>query len=323
MNIRLLISGALVALTATAAQAWNDRGHMIVAAKAWNHLDTNAKARVSTLLRHNPRYAAWTHGVRASDRSRVAFIYAATGPDWIKPRSNGYRQDQVRWASARLNTGYDDCNQHRYWHYKDIPFSPDGTALEATPEPNAETQINLFTSVLADPAASDELKAYDLVWLLHLVGDVHQPLHATARYIASDRDGDGGGNDVMICLTSQCTTGSALHAFWDDAFGGNETIPSVSLYARQLLAPNAAQAADLAPAHWLNESFELARSTVYRPPVADTLGPHLLTPSYRRDAAIAASQRVSLAGVRLANLINRANLQVRGDPVQPHRCPAT
>ena len=45
-----------------------------------------------------------------------------------------------------------------------------------------KTQIVAFRKTLGDSGASDELKSYDLVWLLHLVGDVHQPLHATTRF---------------------------------------------------------------------------------------------------------------------------------------------
>src|SRR6202042_1762839 len=78
--------------------------------------------------------------------------------------------------SSSLNVGYTDLLRHRYWHFVDTPFSQDGSTLPAIPAPNAQTQIAAFRAVLAS-AEPDELKSYDLVWLLHLVGDVHQPLH--------------------------------------------------------------------------------------------------------------------------------------------------
>jgi hypothetical protein len=315
----LLLAAAAVIASAPAA-AWNGRGHMIVAAKAWQHLTPRSRARAARLLRHNPMYAGWVRGVPAADRGRVAFIQAATWPDDIKSPSAGYATDRVTGPNANRNSGHDDCNEHRYWHYKDLPFSPDGTALEQPPQPNAETQITLFASTIADPNAGDELKAYDLAWLLHLVGDVHQPLHATSRYIAADPDGDGGGNDVLVCLTAGCR-GSALHSFWDGAFGSSENVASVIAFAGLLPAPPAAEAAVLAPAAWMSESLALAQSEVYRAPIGNGLGPYLLTPVYRTNAQQVTSARAALAGVRLANLINRADLRVRGDRVQRRTCP--
>lgn len=323
-SARLATVILMAGLAAAPAAAWNDRGHMVVAAKAWRHLTPQTRDRVGQLLRHNPRYASWTLGVRQSDKARVAFIHAATWPDYIKLRSvRGYYQDRLPNQNSRRNIGYTDCYQHRYWHYKDLPFSPDGTPLESPPEPNAETQIVAFAATLADSAASDEVKSYDLSWLIHLVGDVHQPLHATQRFVRGDPDGDGGGNDVKYCLTAQCRSGSTLHSFWDGALGDEQSIASVTNYARQLGAPPAAQAHNLTVASWFAESFELAKDNVYRSPIGtDISEPFLLTNDYRNNAATTAIKRVALAGVRLAGLLNAANIQVRGDAVQPRSCPS-
>src|SRR5262245_44384541 len=80
--------------------------------------------------------------------------------------------------SAGQNIGYDDLARHKYWHFVDLPFSDDHTTLPTVPTPNAETQIAAFRAVLAtesnDPKL-EKLKSYDLSWLLHLVGDVHNP----------------------------------------------------------------------------------------------------------------------------------------------------
>jgi hypothetical protein len=324
---RWIWTAAVAALAAsTSAVAWNGRGHMIVAAKAWEHLTPRSRIAVGQLLRHNPMFATWTAGVPVADRDRIAFIQAATWPDDIKSSSNipGYTSDHVTGPNRNRNSGYDDCNQHRYWHYKDQPFSPDGTALRPPPSPNIETQINTFSAVLRDAHATDEVKAYDLVWLIHLVGDAHQPLHATGRFIHADPDGDAGGNDVLVCLSASgsCTRGSALHAFWDDIFGGSENVASVTAFAHGLPDPAAASAAVMTPAAWLGESFALARTQVYRAPIGVGLGPFRLTAGYRSNATRVASARASLAGVRLANLINGAGLSVHGDPVVARSCPA-
>lgn len=318
----LLVAG----LAAAPATAWNDRGHMVVAAKAWQHLTPQTRNRVGQLLRHNPRYGSWTAGIPASQKARVAFIHASTWPDFIK-FAHGYEKDRLPNARSTRNIGFADCLQHRYWHYKDLPFSPDGTATEPPPNPNAETQIIAFAATLADASGGDEVKSYDLAWLIHLVGDVHQPLHATQRFVATDTinggPGDNGGNDVSYCFSARCRTGSTLHSFWDGALGNDKDIAAITAYAAQLQAVPAAAANNLAVATWFPESFELAKAEVYKAPIgADLRHPFILTDAYRADAAKTAIAQVSLAGMRLAGLLNAARIQVRGDTVQSRRCPS-
>jgi len=319
MTIRLLVS-ALCITAGSPVLAWNNRGHMIVAAEAWEHLTPQTKSAVNLLLRHNPRYAAWTSGLPSASKARAAFVRAATWPDYIK-KAPGYYQDRLPNAKSARNIGYTDCWQHRYWHYKDLAFSPDQTDLLEPGIPNAETQIRMLTSALADPALGNDIRSYDLSWLLHIVGDVHQPLHATQRFIASHPQGDGGGNDVKYCLSSPCEKGSSLHAFWDDAFGNAEDLRSVIQFAHDMAAPAAQDASSLDPAQWLNESFEIAKAKVYQAPIDNTLGPVVLTNAYRVDAAKTATARASLAGVRLANLLNSMNLQVQPSAPAAHHCP--
>src|SRR5262245_48474805 len=65
-------------------------------------------------------------------------------------------------------------------------------------------RIPVFRAALPyGSGADDDVRSYDLVWLIHLVGDAHQPLHATARFSKTFPDGDAGGNPVKI----DCDTG--------------------------------------------------------------------------------------------------------------------
>lgn len=198
------------------AYAWNDFGHMTVAAIAYQHLTPNVRVKVGALLKLNPNYQQWIVGVPSADQTRVAFIKGATWPDLIK-RAPGYIWDgddnghRPSWPDAARNIGYADKLQHRYWHFIDRPFSPDGTPLMAPIVPNAQTTIALLRATLQSLTASDDVKSYDLVWLLHLVGDVHQPLHATSRFDQAQPDGNRGGNLVALCA-KPCK--DELHAFW-------------------------------------------------------------------------------------------------------------
>lgn len=97
--------------------------------------------------------------------------------------------------------------------------SPDGTPVLATPTPNAEDRITLFAQTIASTTATDALKSYDLTWLIHLVGDIHQPLHATTRFTADAPSGDEGGNLVSVSCSSSADCPSELHAVWDDVLG--------------------------------------------------------------------------------------------------------
>lgn len=289
-------------LSASCVGAWDSEGHMQVAEIAWHHLTAASRARVSTLLKLNPNYPSWIANVPAAKRKQVAFVMAATWPDFIKTAA-GYTNDSDTAPpvpASSQNIGYSDHLQHRYWHFIDTPFSTDGTALVQPVAPNASTQIELFTAAIASDA-SDDIKSYDLVWLEHLVGDVHQPLHATSRFSADLPEGDRGGNSVTLCA-SPCK--NELHAFWDNQPGTSKKPTTAIAAADKLGAAPAAQAAIADDRVWITESFEAAKQFVYSSPVGPGAGPYTLTAAYKSRAKTQAKARIELAGVRLANLIN-------------------
>jgi hypothetical protein len=306
------------ALASHVAWAWDDFGHMEVAAVAYASLTPKTKARVARLLALNPRYASWIVGAAASERPRAAFMRAATWADSIKADATyDGKNDAASALTAGQNVGYGDRFPHAYWHYVDQAFSPDGTTLAPPTAPNVATQIPLLRAALAAPTTPDELKSYDLVWLLHLVGDVHQPLHCVARFDAADRDGDRGGNAVKVTGNAQppvcddpryCPFGPPpdLHAFVDTIEGsGYATAPALAAAARLPKAP--ARAAAVLDEHaWLAEGLELARTQLYVGPIGVGDGPFVVTPAYEAATSALGKQRIALGGARLANLLNEA-----------------
>jgi hypothetical protein len=297
---RTILALFLVLVAPAVALAWNDRGHMMVAAIAWDHLGPSAKARAAELLMLNPSYGKWVQSVPEEDVDEIAFVKAATWPDFIKRSSDYINDGQIpSGPDASRNIGYSDKLMHKYWHYIDLPFSTDGTPTVLPTDPNAETQIIAFRDTISG-AATDDVKSYDLVWLLHLVGDVHQPLHATARFSHQFPSGDDGGNSEKVCVPG---CGDALHAFWDDALGKSESVMGAIKAADKLDDPPTSGATVADPHAWIVESFELAKSMVY-PPIGDGKGPVTLSDDYQENADVIAEERVSLAGVRLANLLN-------------------
>jgi hypothetical protein len=284
---------------------------MTVAYTAYKQLTPTTRDRVDALLKLNPKYGDWSAtidtqvpGASSADKNLMIFMIAATWADQIK-RDSTYTKDGSQGGNRPdgspdpgKNTGYDDLLMHKYWHFIDTPFSTDGSALPAIPTPNAQDRIALFRSVLASTSA-DELKSYDLAWLLHLVGDVHQPLHASTRVSSTDTAGDSGGNLVLLDC-SKCE----LHAFWDDLLGTQSKLKSVMNAAKKLPKADATLAAKSDEKFWIAESFAESKSKVYAAPISAGDGPYTLTSAYKKAAGKLAKQRVALAGARLANLLN-------------------
>jgi S1/P1 Nuclease len=284
------------------AWAWDDFGHMTIAAVAWQDLSPAARVRASALLRLNPDYGGWVGAAAPDRRDVVAFLKAATWADAIKHEA-GFEDDAPSAApAANLNVGYADHREHRSWHYVNTPFSPDGTPLPDVPTPNAATRVADFRRALADPHAPAGIRSYDLVWLLHLVADLHQPLHAVSRYTRELPEGDLGGNRIRLCAPP-CR--QELHAFWDGAVGHGGVMQALAL-AHRLAPPPRRAAADPRIADWLAESVGIARHQVYEPPVGPGAGPYFLTREYREQARRIARARAALAGRRLAVLLEGA-----------------
>ena len=301
-------------LMSTSAFAWDGFGHMEVAAAAWELMGTSAKSKAVQLLKVNPQYKTWIKGVSTNKKNKYAFMVAATWPDYIKG-AKGYHSDGPNNGNtpppgpqASQNIGYTDKFMHKYWHFIDEPFTTDNSQTTPPATPNAQTQIAKFRATLpANSGAKKTVRSYDLVWLLHLVGDVHQPLHATSRFL-SDKP-DNGGNAVLVNCDGgvSCEGANKLHAFWDDLLGPNKTtLKEVEDAADKLPMADATLASIDDENKWIDESFKVAQSDVYKSPVGVGLGPFTLTAEYKANAVELAKQRVALAGVRLANLLNAA-----------------
>jgi S1/P1 Nuclease len=295
------------AISAPAA-AWDGFGHMEVAAVAWSKLTPAVRARAAELLRLNPMHHRLVADAPPAQRDQFAFIRAATWPDLIK-HTHGYSPDGPAHGDrpppgpeASQNIGYPDHFMHKYWHFIDQPFSPDGTPLVQPESPNAETQIAKFRAALSSNV-SDDIKSYDLAWLLHLVGDVHQPLHATSRFTHAHPDGDNGGN--LVPIDCGCSA-IELHAFWDGVLGSSENPQDAIHAASQLAVPDASLAAIADEKVWIKESFEAAKKHAYAAPIGVTNTAVALTDAYHATALEVAKERVALAGARLAKLLEDA-----------------
>ncbi len=327
-------------LWSTTAWAWWDEGHMRVAAMAWEQLTPATKAEAGRLLKLNPDYQEWIAATPKSpdhqpvDVERYAFIRAAAWADDIKSYAayqtasnagRGHDKDEATTPFAGRNVGYKDLLIHGYWHFKDIGFTTDDSALPPADSVDAVTQMKQFIAALPRSAnQTDDVRSYDLVWMLHLVGDIHQPLHATTLFTKdltkkhADKHepdtGDRGGNEIMVVPADGKAV--SLHAYWDGLFGSYSTvygalfdtfdttvIDGISVSKSKLPAPSAAEAAIADPDVWAQQSFELAKKYAYAAPVLTGPKPEL-TREYETQARNAAEGQISLAAARLANVLN-------------------
>jgi len=295
-------------LFSSQAFAWNSVGHMTVAWSAYQQLTPAEKARVAALLKLNPYYSKWLTyipaGTSDTDRDMYVFMMAATWPDEIKAMGSGYtgNDNPPHGELPSLNAGYSDKQAHKYWHFINTPFSTDGTPLPPVDGPTLVDKIGVFRAALAT-SEPDLLKSYDLVWTLHLVGDVHQPLHCSERVTKTAPHGDLGGNSVVVTGPTK-----ELHAFWDDAVGLGDTqdfMKAVNV-GPALPKPDAKLVDDSKEADWAAESFSLSKSSVYVAPVGPGLGPYTMDSAYTANTLQIAKERIALAGARLANLLKTA-----------------
>jgi S1/P1 Nuclease len=341
--LKVLVAVSLSAILAAPARshAWGNSGHEAVAYVAWQQLTPATRARVLELLKlvptlHNPENTAsipgftdWVNdlppGLTDDQKNLYLFMRAATWADSIKHQWLKDSDTPPANRPVEVNIGYTDTESHGYWHFINTAFASDQSKVPATPAPNVATQI----IALRQDIASDEddvLKSYDMVWLLHLVGDIHQPLHGAVRYYAGT--GDQGGNLVKIDLTPamkkqfegslSSSAPTELHAFWDDLPGEGEpapALPQAAAFAGSLPSAAAGQIADIDPAGWASESLALAKSDAYSAPIGNGPQPaaskskkspsaYLISSTYYSTAMQDAKVRIALAGARLAKLLN-------------------
>jgi hypothetical protein len=270
---------------------WGPGGHMMTAEIAFARLNPNAKAQVKMLL-------AIPINPAATSAKSKDFVNAAHWADDIKstPAFDSFKP----------------------LHFIDKPFSTDGTSLPAIPAPNIVTALRDNVKILKT-STNKNAKAQALRFIIHFVGDIHQPLHCSTRVDHAHAAGDEGGNKVTIKITD--ANGNLrsvnLHSYWD---GGLESFPRGGP-APQFAPPPLSQippAAALArqgnpptdPAlklndpfnfqAWANESFGLAKSVAYNGMTNGTQP----SAAYRSKGLKVARQRVAWGGYRLAALLN-------------------
>lgn len=292
-----------------AVSAWNMSGHQTVAAVAYLSLSPGGRSQVDALLRQHPDFASLSEGLSPSDPELglIVFMRAAQWPDVIRDDPRFFDDTNASATPTPLLAGFPDMMIHKPWHFIDQGFSTDGTPTRSGTGPGALTKIVELQRSLGDPAVPDSVKAYNISWLLHLVGDIHQPLHSLSRFSSRHTSGDRGGNSFKLSGRD-----SNLHSFWDNSLTRDQDSTRLVNLARDLMReiqPDTAEVAmvtdpEVATRLWACESTALTKYVAY------TVGEEESTPisvsrSYRRLATKIARHRAVIAGYRLAELLNQ------------------
>ena len=282
---------AVMLLTPSLALGWGAGGHMMVASIAFKRLNPRAKAQATALL---------ARPIKPADISAKSkdFVNAAHWADDLRP--------------------FAEFDSFKALHFLDQPFSTDGSPLPAgVPEPDnivkaLEDNVNILQT-----STDKDAQAQALRFIIHFVGDIHQPLHCATRITAADPEGDRGGNLVSIMLPGPGgkLQKSNLHSYWDGGIGsfprtgpnfappplkqiGPATI--IAMKGNPATAPNVNLNDPMNFGAWAEESFALAKDVAY-PGIKNGGRP---SANYNAASLKVVRKRVAWGGYRLAALLN-------------------
>jgi hypothetical protein len=250
-------------LHAPDAAAWGGQGHRLVARIADSELTPQAHAEVARLLAGEPDptlagVATWADDLRKSDPT-------------LGKRSAPWHY---------VNLAENDCG---YVPPRDCPNGE--CVVEA---------LKAQTAILADPNHSLPMRRQALKFVVHFVGDIHQPMHAGYAH-------DKGGNDFQLQFNGK---GTNLHSLWDSGMLFDRHLDD-DAYLKQLLAlprPAADSGPALPPpsAVWAQASCRIAITPGVYP------ASHVLPDDYVATWRPVAEAQLRLAGDRLAEILNAA-----------------
>ncbi|MEO5923880.1 MAG: S1/P1 nuclease [Bryobacteraceae bacterium] len=314
MTRRILVALTLAACFLPGLGAWNETGHRLIAAIAYDALTPQARARVDALLRQHPDYESILTKNAPTDeagKARAAFLTASSWPDMIRSDPRFYDESRAGVQPTAQLPGFPSMASHPLWHYVDFNFSEDGTLIPPLEIPNALGELpHLIEAVGAPTGTNEMLAAYSLPWLMHLTGDVHNPLHTVSRYSMSLPKGDRGGNDVWVRRSAEGSPVLNLHSFWDGLAGSDPSPAYVDARAAELAkeytSRHAGLVAETHPETWVVEGFYNARTVAYTMGRANGTreSPVGLSEEYESISRFLAHERIAAAGVRLAAVLN-------------------
>ncbi len=310
MSVKILLILAITAIFVSSVLAWDDTGHKLTTYIAWEQMSPQARERAIKILLSAPEDSDLSVFYLQDSRSATAkqrelFMITSTWADIV--RNKDFKNRYAKY-------------HHGTWHYLDTFWREVNGKVELVPElesdkENAIERLFVFDKMLRDSSAGDADKAIALAWILHIGGDIHQPLHDSARVTELDPKGDQGGNRFM--LSPKDAKGEdrvSLHWYWDSIVGRN--IPRINdacdsdylpAIAQQMMKkyPFAKMRNRLKIGKfddWQQEGFQIASTKLY--PASLKFG-EMPSESYKKQAFEIAKEQIALAGYRLGEMLNQ------------------
>jgi hypothetical protein len=257
---RVMLALAAAVGSAAPCFGWGEEGHRLVVELAEGLMTPAAKARITATL-----------------------------------RAGETLEEMATWADEVRRTR----KETEEWHYVDIPLMSAGLEMKRDcPKGNCVVaKISDFRKAWADWSLSAESRREALLFLIHFVGDLHQPLHC-------ENNDDRGGNDVPVLFLKAQTN---LHALWDSGLLRNmEGEDHLLAILRQAITPEQTAAwSGGTVEQWADEAFHAARTTVYGLLPATPAGKAAQVGQwYEQMAHPVVEQQLKKAGVRLAAILN-------------------
>lgn len=276
--MRVLVTIIAVALLALTANAWWCTAHMAIAAIA--------KQQVSSSV--------------ASKLESIASALSASGPF---PKSPDFMQSAC-WADDLKSFG---LTSMATWHFINQPYDPSNFPISKWPiqDENVETIITQMDETIKKTNEPTWDLNFALGNLVHMYGDIHQPLHATELFSSTYPDGDHGGNLINVTCDGQKTV---LHDIWDSVCweyttelprpltsSGVDTVNTFVSYLLKTYTFTKQQMDVYNSTVFAVESFNDAVSTAY----PNTYSGMTISAAYLAACKPVAEARVALAGYRL------------------------
>jgi hypothetical protein len=307
--VKFLFLSAVICAFALPASAWNDVGHKLTAYIAWQRMSPAARENVVKILLKAPEESDLSVFYPQDSRSDAAkrrelFMIASTWADIVRDREfkNRYKF------------------HHGNWHYADTFWSQENGQVKLLEKPDedggkAVEKLVDFDKEMRKADESDADKAIAIAWFMHLAGDLHQPLHTSARVTDVEPKGDQGGNTFLLTPPETPRESQLnLHWFWD------------SIVSRIIARKNDACDQDFLPPianglmkkypfagmqnrlklgrydEWQKESFAIATKVVFPASLVRNQAPPA---AYTKRAFAVAEEQIALSGYRMGETLNQ------------------
>ena len=286
----------------TALLGWNESGHQVVSSIAWDNLLPEVREKVIEILKQaepDTDIPILLDEPLKKEQGKAWFMKVSYWPDIIRDKNQKARYEKYH---------------HGQWHYIERYWEQSpmgGVDMNNFPvnSENSVERVEYFRKTLSDPNIPDSEKAIQIAWVLHLIADIHQPLHNGSLVTEEHPKGDRGGNDFK--LTEEWPNN--LHAYWDGIldieydlkypdYQYSDLLKIAKKITREHPKKDLAKKVKIDEAmKWSDEGNRIVKISAYPPYLKENEKP---SDRYKENVYKHCSYHIALAGYRMAEFLN-------------------